>query len=160
MAEAGAVAAQAPVAREAATGSGPAAPYVERFRKLYREHGAGLAVDAADAAARAAALEELAATGFPLRHDEEWVHTPLRAVVEQTYRLGRAAAGPIQLDGVAAALVADAPVALVTSNGADASSVTGIATGGDSVSASDNGARRHEWHSGGGGSLPALPGYG
>ena len=154
MAEAGAVAARAAVARDAATGGEAAAPYVERFRKLFREHGAGLAVDAADAAARAAALEELAATGFPLRHDEEWAHTPLRPVVEQSYRLGRATAGPIRLDGVAAALVAGEPVALVTSNGADASSVTGV----DNVSASDNGTRRHEWHSGAGGAMPALPG--
>ena len=158
MAEAGAVAARTAVARDPATGSGPAAPYVERFRKLFRERGAGLAVDAADAAARAAALEELAATGFPLRHDEEWAHTPLRPVVEQTYRLGRTAAGPIQLDGVAAALVAGDPVALVTSNGADASSVTGIATVVENVSAYDNGTRRHEWHSGAGGSMPELPG--
>ena len=158
MAEAGAVAARTAVARDPAAGSGPAAPYVERFRKLFREHGAGLAVDAADAAARAAALEELAATGFPLRHDEEWAHTPLRPVVEQTYRLGRAAAGPIRLDGVAAALVAGEPVALVTSNGADANSGTGLATGVDIVSASDNGTRRHEWHSGAGGAMPTLPG--
>ena len=129
MAEAGAVAARTAVARNAATSSGVDAPYVERFRKLYREHGAELAVDAADAAARAAALEELAATGFPLRHDEEWVHTPLRAVVEQTYRLGRAATDPIPLAGVAATLVAGDPVALVTSNGADAGAVTGAVTG-------------------------------
>ena len=144
MAEAGAVAERTAVVRNAATSSGVDAPYVERFRKLYREHGEGLAVDAADAAARAAALEELAATGFPLRHDEEWVHTPLRAVVERTYRLGRTATGPIRLDGVAAALVAGDPVALVTSNGADAGAVTGTVTG--------NGAARHEWHGGGDGS--------
>ena len=123
------MAARTAVARDAATGSGVDAPYVDQFRKLYREHGAELAVDAADAAARAAALEELAATGFPLRHDEEWVHTPLRPVVEQSYRLGRAATGPILLDGVAAALVAGEPVALVTSNGADAGAVTGTVTG-------------------------------
>ena len=147
MAEAGAaVAARTAVARDAATGGGAAAPYVERFRKLYREHGAGLAVDAADAAARAAALEELAATGFPLRHDEEWAHTPLRTVVEQTYRLGRAATGPILLDGVAAALVAGEPVALVTSNGADATPDTG--TGDGSAPESANGAMRREWPSG------------
>ena len=141
------MAARTAVARDAATGSGAAAPYVERFRKLYREHGAGLAVDAADAAARAAALEELAATGFPLRHDEEWVHTPLRPVVEQSYRLGRAATGPILLDGVAAALVAGEPVALVTSNGADAGAVTGTVAG--------NGAARRQWHGGGDGSEAA-----
>jgi len=158
MAEAGAVAAPTAVARDTATGSGVDAPYVERFRKLYREHGAGLAVDAADAAARAAALEELAATGFPLRHDEEWGHTPLRAVVEQTYRLGRAAADPLPLAGMAAALVAGDPLALVTWNGAHASSVTGIATGVDNVPASDNGSRQHDRHSGAGGSIPALPG--
>ena len=148
MAEAGAVAERTAVVRNAATSSGVDAPYVERFRKLYREHGAGLAVDAADAAARAAALEELAATGFPLRHDEEWVHTPLRAVVERTYRLGRTAAGPIRLDGVAAALVAGDPVALVTSNGADAGAVAGTVTG--------NGAARHEWHAPGHTAPPAA----
>ena len=158
MAEAGAVAARTVVARDAATGGAAAAPYVEPFRKLYREHGAGLAADAADAIARAAALEELAATGFPLRHDEEWVHTPLRAVVERTYGVGRAAAGPITLTGVAAALVAGDPVALVTSNGADANSALGIATVVDNVSASDNGTRRHDLHRGAGGSMPALPG--
>ena len=145
MAEAGAVAVRTAVARDAATGSAAAAPYVEPFRKLFREHGAALAVDAADAAARAAALEELAATGFPLRHDEDWAHTPLRPVVEQTYRLGRAAAGPIHLDGVAAALVAGEPVALVTSNGAGAATDTG--TGGG-VPESANRAGKCKWPSG------------
>ncbi len=129
MTEAGAVAARTAVARDAATGSGSVAPYVAQFQKLYREHGAGLAVDAADADARAAALEQLAATGFPLRHDEEWAHTPVRPVVEQTYRLGPATAGPILLDGVAAALVAGEPVALVTSNGAGSAPGAGAANG-------------------------------
>lgn len=61
-------------------------PYVMQFHRLYRERVAGL--DAADTAHRAAALDELAVDGFPLRHDEEWAHTPVRAVVEQKYRLG------------------------------------------------------------------------
>ena len=106
------------MAREAATGSGSVAPYVAQFQKLYREHGARLAVDAADAAARAAALEDLAATGFPLRHDEEWAHTPLRAVVEQTYRLGRHTPAPAVHRAATAALIGDEPVALITLDGA------------------------------------------
>ena len=113
MAQASAVAVPAAVERTAA-----AAPYVAPFQRLYREQGAGLAADAADAAARAAVLEELAATGFPLRHDEEWAHTPVRAVVEPAYRLGDVAARGADLPaGVAAALVADDPLALLTVNG-------------------------------------------
>ena len=123
MAEAGAVAERAAVAQDATTGSGSgsAAPYVAQFQKLYREHGAGLAVDAADAAERAAALEELAATGFPLRHDEEWAHTPVRAVVEAKYRLAPArdlAAGVPE--GFLFELGADEPQGLVTVNGSRA----------------------------------------
>ena len=158
MAEAGAVAARTAVVREAATDSGAAAPYVERFRNLYREHGPGLAVDAADAAARAAALRELAATGFPLRHDEEWVHTPLRAVVEQTYRLGHAAAGPIQLDGVAAALVAGEPVALVTSSGTGADAAPDTGASGGNTADPGNGAGLRVWRSGDGGPTTVVAG--
>ena len=123
MAAASAVAGGAVMERGTAKRSPGAAPYVEPFQRLYREHGAGLAVDAADAAARAAALAELAAGGFPLRHDEEWAHTPLRAVVEPEYRLQRRAAGAIAFGGTAAAMVDGEPVALVTMNGALANGI-------------------------------------
>ena len=117
MAEAGAVAERAAVAQDAATGSGAAAPYVEQFQKLYREFAAGLDVEDAVLAGRAAALEELATTGFPLRHDEEWTHTPVRAVVEAQYRvapvLDLAAGVPA---GFPYELVAGEPLALVTVN--------------------------------------------
>ena len=118
MAEAGAVAERAAVTPGAATGSGDTAPYVDRFQKLYDEFAAGMNVNAGTLAARAAALEELAATGFPLRHDEQWAHTPVRPVVEQNYRLGPArdpSAG--EPEGFPFALVADEPRALVTVNG-------------------------------------------
>lgn len=83
---------------------------------------------------RAAALAELLASGFPLRRDEEWVHTPLRAVAEARYRLGDAvpapAAGGWGADLVRE-LVAGEPVALVTCNGAQASpAVLASLTGG------------------------------
>ena len=185
MAEAGAVAERAAVAQGAVTasagvaaGSDGAAPYVAQFQELYREHGAGLAVDAADAAARAAALEELAAAGFPLRHDEEWAHTPVRAVVEQTYRLGRGLAGPVVLDGLAKALVAGEPVALVTVNGAAAGGGSAAragtstasdpdtgngATAGDDAAAgraagNRDGAPRDGWHDGGAAPATVVPG--
>jgi Fe-S cluster assembly protein SufD len=121
MAAASAVAGGAVMERGTAKRSPGAAPYVEPFQRLYREHGAGLAVDAADAAERAAALEELAATGFPLRHDEAWAHTPVRAVVEAKYRLAPArnlAAGVPE--GLLFELVADQPQGLVTVNGSRA----------------------------------------
>ena len=118
--------------RAAVAGNGVSARYVEQFQRLYREQGAGLAVDAADAAERAAALEELAAVGFPLRHDEEWAHTPVRAVVEPAYRLGSADAAVQTRGGLAAALVADDPVPLVTVNGrvANSAAVRGTLAGG------------------------------
>ena len=104
--------------RPAASRNGHAAPYVEQFRRLYREQGAGLAVDAADAAARAVALEELSAVGFPLRHDEEWAHTPVRTAVETAYRLEGRLTATRAPAGVVAALVEDDPLALLTVNGA------------------------------------------
>ena len=104
--------------RPAASRNGHAAPYVEQFRRLYREQGAGLAVDAADAAARAVALEELSAVGFPLRHDEEWAHTPVRTAVETAYQLEGRLTATRAPAGVVAALVEDDPLALLTVNGA------------------------------------------
>lgn len=107
----------------AAAGGNGTAPYVAQFQRLYRELRAGPRADAADAAAtaaRAAALEELAAAGFPLRRDEEWAHTPVRAVVEPTYRLGteaRAAAPEGWAGPAVTALLAGEPVALLTMNG-------------------------------------------
>lgn len=104
--------------RPAVPHNGSAAPYVEQFRRLYREQGAGLAVDAADSATRTEALEELSAFGFPLRRDEEWAHTPVRTVVETAYRLGGgAAAAKVSAGGVAEALVEEDPIALLTVNG-------------------------------------------
>ena len=98
--------------------NGHAAPYVEQFRRLYLEQGGGLSVDAADSASRTEALEELSAIGFPLRRDEEWAHTPVRPVVETAYRLGGgAAAANVSAGGVAAALVEEDPIALLTVNG-------------------------------------------
>ena len=100
------------------------APYVAQFQRLYREFAAGRPMDGAEAAARAAALEELAAAGFPLRHDEEWAHTPVRAVLEPEYRLGtpvigaRVAAAVAAPGGVPATLLAGEPIALLTVNGA------------------------------------------
>ena len=111
---------RAPVAPGAAPGSNGTAPYVAQFQRLYRERDAGLAVDAAATAARAAALEQLSATGFPLRHDEEWAHTPVRAVVEREYRLGvvRRAYEPGGWGSkVVGALLAGEPVVLLTMNG-------------------------------------------
>ena len=122
MAEAGAVAARTAVARDAATGSEAAAPYVAQFRRLYRELKAGLGVDDAVLAERAAALEELEATGFPVRHDEAWSHTPLQAVVgpKSQYRLGTAE--PAHAPGGWASeelssLLSGEPVILLTMNG-------------------------------------------
>ena len=104
--------------RPAVPHNGSAAPYVEQFRRLYREQGAGLPVDAADSASRTEALEELSAVGFPLRRDEEWAHTPVRPVVETAYRLGGgAAAATVSAGGVVAALVEEDPIALLTVNG-------------------------------------------
>ena len=40
---------------------------------------------------RLAALERLHRSGFPLRHDETWSHTPLQELVRQRYRLPSAA---------------------------------------------------------------------
>ena len=122
MAEAGAVAARTAVARDAATGSEAAAPYVAQFRRLYGELKAGLGVDDAVLAERAAALEELEATGFPVRHDEAWSHTPLQAVLgpKSQYRLGTAE--PAHAPGGWASeelssLLSGEPVILLTMNG-------------------------------------------
>ena len=126
MADAGAVAERPPAAR-AAPGRAGDTPYVERFRRLYRERVAGVAFEAPGPAARAAALEELAATGFPLRRDEEWAHTPVRAVLEPEYRLGTAdrahAPGGWASERVRA-LVACEPMALLTMNGLPAHTVS------------------------------------
>ena len=104
--------------RPAVPHNGNVAPYVEQFRRLYLEQGAGQPVAAADSALRTEALEELSAVGFPLRRDEEWAHTPVRPVVETAYRLGRgAAAAKVSAGGVAAALVEEDPIALLTVNG-------------------------------------------
>jgi Fe-S cluster assembly protein SufD len=70
---------------------------------------------------RAASLAELLVAGFPLRRDEEWIHTPLRAVAEARYRLGSAApafAAPGWGSELAHELVAGEPVLLLTCNGA------------------------------------------
>ena len=126
MADAGAVAERPPAAR-AAPGRGGDTPYVERFRRLYRERVAGVAFEAPGPAARAAALEELAATGFPLRRDEEWAHTPVRAVLEPEYRLGTAdrahAPGGWASEAVDG-LLAGEPMALLTMNGLPAYTVS------------------------------------
>ena len=119
MADAGAVAVRPPTAR-AAPGRAGDAPYVERFRRLYRERVAGAAFEAPGPTARDAALEELAATGFPLRRDEEWAHTPVRAVLEPEYRLGtvdRAHEPGGWASEAVDGLLADETVALLTMNG-------------------------------------------
>ena len=96
-----------------------AAPHMGQFQRLWaaRVAGAGGLQDGA----RRDALAELMAHGFPLRRDEEWIHTPLRAVAEARYRLGSAAPA-FAADGwggeLAHDLVAGEPVALLTCNGA------------------------------------------
>ena len=116
MAPATAVAEAAP----AATGAPAAAPRMEQFRRLFEARAAGRTASL-DEELRAASLAELLAAGFPLRHDEEWVHTPLRAVAEARYRLGSAVPAPAA-DARGAKLVrelvAGEPVALLTCNGA------------------------------------------
>ena len=117
MADASPVTGQAPAAAPVSNGT---APYVARFRKLYRELCKSLGGDAGSMPTRNAALEELAAVGFPLRHDEEWAHTPVRAVVEQKYRLGtdeRAHAPGGWATEVVSKLLAEEPMALLTMNG-------------------------------------------
>ena len=86
-------------AAPAATGAAAAAPHMEQFRRLYAER-AGRASGLAQGA-RADALADLVAHGFPLRRDEEWIHTPLRAVAEARYRLGSAAPASPRPDGAA-----------------------------------------------------------
>ena len=106
-------------AAPAATGAAAAAPHMEQFRRLYAER-AGRASGLAQGA-RADALADLVAHGFPLRRDEEWIHTPLRAVAEARYRLGSAApafAAPGWGSELAHELVAGEPVLLLTCNGA------------------------------------------
>ena len=107
-------------AAPAATGAAAAAPHVEQFRRLYEERAAGRAASL-DEEMRAASLAELLAHGFPLRRDEEWVHTPLRAVAEARYRLGSAApafAAAGWGNDLVHELVAGEPVLLLTCNGA------------------------------------------
>ena len=106
-------------AAPAATGAAAAAPHMEQFCRLYAERAAGRAASL-DEEMRAAALAELLADGFPLRRDEEWIHTPLRAVAEARYRLGSAApafAAPGWGGELARELVAGEPVLLLTCNG-------------------------------------------
>ena len=129
IAPAAAVAETAP----AATGASAAAPAMEQFRRLFEERAAGRAASLEEEL-RAASLAELLAAGFPLRRDEEWVHTPLRAVAAAHYRLGGAVPRPAA-DGYGAGLVrelvAGEPVALLTCNGALVSpAVLAAATGG------------------------------
>ena len=110
-------------AAPAATEAPAAAPRMEQFRRLFEERAAGGAASL-DEELRAASLAELLAAGLPLRRDEEWVHTPLRAVAEARYRLGSAVPAPF-VEGRGAdlvrELVAGEPVALLTCNGALAS---------------------------------------
>ena len=56
---------------------------VEHFHSLYEHRSFALARDEM----RAAALERLRQTGFPLRHNESWAHTPLRDLLRVPYRL-------------------------------------------------------------------------
>ncbi len=106
-------------AAPAAAGAPAAAPHMEQFRRLFEARAAGRAASL-DEELRAAALAELLAAGFPLRRDEEWIHTPLRAVAGARYRLGSAvpafaAAG--WGSELAHELIAGEPVALLTCNG-------------------------------------------
>ena len=126
---------------EAAAEAAGAAPHMEQFRRLWAERAA--ASGGLDEEARAAALADLLAHGFPLRRDEEWIHTPLRAVAETRYRLGGAVPAP-GAGGRGAELVrelvAGEPVALLTCNGTRASpavlaSVNGGAAPGDGAAA-------------------------
>ena len=106
------------VAAAVAAGAPAAAPHMEQFRRLWAERAAapgGLAEGA-----RSDALAELLAHGLPLRRDEEWSHTPLRAVAEARYRLGSAApafAAAGWGSELARELIAGEPVALLTCNG-------------------------------------------
>ena len=126
-------------AAPAATGAPAAAPRMEQFRRLFEARAAGRAASL-DEELRAAALAELLATGFPLRRDEEWIHTPLRAVAEAHYRLGSAAPAFTAAgwgSDLAHELVAGEPVALLTCNGALAGptviAAVGAGSGGGSV---------------------------
>ena len=111
--------AKAAPAATGAAGAAAAAPHMEQFCRLYAERAAGRAASL-DEEMRAAALAELLVDGFPLRRDEEWIHTPLRAVAEARYRLGSAApafAAPGWGGELARELVAGEPVLLLTCNG-------------------------------------------
>ena len=151
-------------AAPAATGAAAAAPHMEQFRRLYAER-AGRASGLAQGA-RADALADLVAHGFPLRRDEEWIHTPLRAVAEARYRLGSAApafAAPGWGSELAHELVAGEPVLLLTCNGAIAGPGVVAAVSADAgISASTgNGAAggpRAGGSSGAGAAAPAIAG--
>ena len=127
VATAGSTPAPALVAEAAA-----AAPHMEQFRRLWAERAAapgGLA-----AQAREVALADLLAHGFPLRRDEEWIHTPLRAVAGARYRLGSAApafAAAGWGSELAHELIAGEPVALLTCNGVIAAAGPGGGGGAD-----------------------------
>ena len=125
-------------AAPAAAGAAAAAPHMEQFRRLYAERAAGRAASL-DEEMRAAALAELLVDGFPLRRDEEWIHTPLRAVAEARYRLGSAAPAFAALGWggeLARELVAGEPVLLLTCNGA----VAGPGVAADVSAGTGNGA--------------------
>ena len=53
---------------------------VEHFHSLYEHRSFALERDEM----RAAALERLRQTGFPLRHNESWAHTPLRDLLRRS----------------------------------------------------------------------------
>ena len=115
-------------AAPAAAAGSTSAPHMEQFHRLWATRTAGRPGLAEEL--RAGALAELTALGFPLRRDEEWIHTPLRAVAEARYRLGGAApalAAPGGGSGLARELVAGEPVILLTCNGAVAA--PGVADG-------------------------------
>ena len=109
----------AAVAAPAAIGAAAAAPHMEQFRRLYEDRVAG--PRGLVEGARARALADLVAQGFPLRRDEEWIHTPLRAVAAARYGLG-SAVPPFAASGwsndLLHELVADENVLLLTCNGA------------------------------------------
>ena len=149
-------------AAPAATGAAAAAPHMEQFCRLYAERAAGRAASL-DEEMRAAALAELLVDGFPLRRDEEWIHTPLRAVAEARYRLGSAApafAAPGWGGELARELVAGEPVLLLTCNGAVAGPgvAAGVGAGTGNGAAGGPRAGGRGVSSGSAGAATAIPG--
>ena len=133
----------------AATGATAAAPHMEQFRRLFAERVAG--ARGLVEGARAGALAKLLTQGFPLRRDEEWIHTPLRAVAEARYRLGSAPpafAGGRWRNGPVADVVAGEPVLLLTCNGSVAGPGVVAAMNGRGIgngAAPATGVRRAAW---------------